>query len=99
MNRRLALCRLRRLSLAAEILGCIYAAGPFVRRHLRIRTERSRAVDDGFGRMRRDDPGRRVAGLHPLLELADGVEGIRSLAAAAMVHARLHVELNRLASR
>src|SRR5712671_708283 len=86
-ERGLALCCLRSTRLAAEIVRRVDTSGALVRRNLRIGTERPRPNHPGLGRMRRDDPVGRVAGLHPSLECSDDIKGVRSFAAPAVVHA------------
>src|SRR6185436_14556764 len=80
-----------RLALFADkVRGLIDAARALVRRDLRIRAQRTRAIDRAALAVRRDDHGRRRALLHPLLERADLVEVVGAFAAAAVRHARRH---------
>src|SRR5215467_14335694 len=80
-----------RLALFADKIGrLVDAARPFVGRHLRIGTQRPRAIDRAALGVRRDDLIRRLALLHPLLERADLVEAVRAVAALAVVHSWRH---------
>src|SRR6266850_8534291 len=73
--------------LAREVRSLVGAAASLIDGNLRVRTERTRAVRFSVAHLRRDDRVGRLALLHPLLERADHVERVRSLAAAAVAHA------------
>src|SRR5262249_52002941 len=84
-------------SSADEVRGLVDAAAAGVGGDLRIRTQRTRAIDGAAGPMRRDDAYWRLALLDPLLDGARRVESVGSFAAAAMPHARRHEERHRRA--
>src|SRR5262245_30529222 len=70
-----------------KVVRLVDAAGSLVHRHLRIGTERTRAVHFAAGRMRGEDRGRRLPLLAPLLERAQRVKDVRPFAAATVAHA------------
>src|SRR5205823_4281029 len=73
---------------AHKIASLIDAACPLELRGLRIRAERTRAIDLASGDVRRDQLVRRSSLFHPLLERPDFIEHIRTVAAATMPHPR-----------
>src|SRR4051812_42338664 len=81
---------------AHEVGRLVDAAGAPVLRNLRERTERTAAIELAVSPVRRDDGRRSLALLTPLLERRERVEHVRSLAAAAMRHARREEEAHRI---
>src|SRR5262245_3289433 len=73
------------LRLATHEIGRVVdAPASGVRRHLRIRAQRTHAIDLPVGAVRGVQLLRRLAVLHPLLERADLVEHVRALTAGAV---------------
>src|SRR6185369_2501766 len=81
---------------AHEVRRVIRAAGSLPSRDLRIRAQRSRAIDDAIRAMRRDDLARHDAFLHPLFKRAQRVVAVRTWTSAAMAHAGRHEETEEL---
>src|SRR5215472_552059 len=75
---------------AVEILGLVRAAGAFIKRNLRIRTERARPFDLIARVTRRRDRIRCLVLFYPLLQRGDSIEPIGAIAAAAVRHSRHH---------
>src|SRR5436190_23181177 len=74
--------------LTPEILRIIRAAGAVVVRRLRVRAQRTRAIDDAGGHMCRLDRLRLLPCVDPLIERGDFVEDVGAGTALAVPHAR-----------
>src|SRR6185295_11548732 len=72
---------------AREVRGLVDTARALVFRDLRVRAQRTRAVDSAVSGMRRDERLWRLAVFDPLLEGTDFVERARTFPAAAVTHA------------
>ena len=68
----------------------IGAAGTLVTRHLRVGAQRTRAVDSIVANASGNDLVRRLTGSDPLVERTDPIEGIGTIATAAVPHAGSH---------
>ena len=75
---------------AGEMGRVIEASGTFVTRHLRVGAQRTRAVDSTLANARGNDLVRRLTGSDPLVERTDPIEGIGTIATAAVSHAGNH---------
>ena len=73
-----------------EMGRVIGAAGALVTRHLRVGAQRTRAVDGTLANARGNDLVRRLTGSDPLVERTDPIEGIGTIATAAVPHAGNH---------
>ena len=73
-----------------EMGRVIGAAGALVTRHLRVGAQRTRAVDGTLANARGNDLARRLTGSDPLVERTDPIEGIGTIATAAVAHAGNH---------
>src|SRR5262245_11419426 len=78
--------------LAHEVRGVVHAAGPFVRRKLRVRAERTAHVDAVVGHVIRRHRIRRDVALAPPLHYGHVIDLIRPGSVAAMLHAGSHEE-------
>ena len=73
-----------------EMGRVIGAAGALVTRHLRVGAQRTRAVDSTLANARGNDLLRRLSGRDRLVERPDPLEGIDTIATAAVAHAGNH---------
>ena len=73
-----------------EMGRVIGAAGTLVTRHLRVGAQRMRAVDGTLANARGNDLVRRLTGSDPLVERTDPIEGVGTIATAAVPHAGNH---------
>src|SRR5712691_5224488 len=73
---------------ANKIRGLVGAAAALITGDLRVRAQRTRAIDRAVANPRCDDLLGRLALLHPMFERLHRVKSVRPIAAAAMPHPR-----------
>src|SRR5580704_4715918 len=77
---------------AREVRGVVRTSDSFVRRYLRVGTQRSSPLRLAVPDVRHDDPVRGLSLFDPFFDCADRIKGVGTIAPAAMVHPGGHEE-------